>query len=378
MAANRGEWAELYVLFKLLGDGKIYAADENLNKNPNSYLEVLRIFREEANNVLTEYRRGLNVDIYIKDEPVISISATDFVHNADILLQTINTSSGRSFDVSEETAEFMNASQVHSVKAKNVSGFHNIGGKNDIVMEVRDHTMALVYIAGFSIKARGKSPATLFNTAKASAFVYKLNNATVADMNAINSLYTDKGGKDKNARMDYIRNHNIELEFVGNKISSDNDYSVFADNLDMIRGDMQAIWNYVILIHYMSTEKNKSSLSDICDILAAQNPLQKRNPHAFYEKAIKDFLYAAFSGMTASLPWNGLETVNGGYIVAKDNGDVLVYHTRSGEAFKTFLFKTTKIDRPEASENKGYPYAHVYEREGNFYIDLNFQVRFIQ
>lgn len=378
MAANRGEWAELYVLFKLLGDGKIYAANENLNINTESYLEVLKIFREETNNVITEYRAGLNIDIYIDNVLVTSIPATDFVRNAEILLRTINTSSGRVFDASQETADFMNLAKIRSIKAKNISGFRNIGGKNDIVMEIRDHTNSLVYIAGFSIKAKGKSAATLFNTAKASAFVYKLNNATVADMNIINSFFTDKGGKDKNARMDYIRNHNLHLEFVGNKILPNNTYSVFEDNLDMIRGDMQAIWNQVLLIHYMSTERNKTTLSDICNILAEQNPLNKRNPHAFYEKAIKDFLYAAFSGMTASLRWNGQETVNGGYIVAKDNGEVLVYHTRSGEAFKTFLFETTKLDRPEASEEKGYPYAHVYEIDGEFFIDLNFQVRFIR
>lgn len=378
MAANRGEWAELYVLFKLLGEGKIYAADENLNINTESYLDVLRIFREEANNVITEYRTGLNVDIYIGNVLAISIPATEFVRNADLLLHTITTSTGRSFDALQETKDFMHSAKIHSVKAKNISSFHNIGGKNDIVMEVRDHTMSLVYIAGFSIKAKGKSPATLFNTAKASAFVYKLNNVTAADVDSINSLFTDKGGKDKNARMDYIRNHNIGLEFVGNKILPNNTYSVFADNLDMIRGDMQAIWNQVLLIHYMSTERNKTALADICNILADQNPLNKRNPHAFYEKAIKDFLYAAFSGMTASLRWDGQEAVNGGYIVAKDNGDVLVYHTRSGEAFKSFLFATTKIDRPEASENKGYPYAHIYESCGEYFIDLNFQVRFIQ
>lgn len=378
MAANRGEWSELYVLFKLLGDGRIYAADENLNINTESYLEVLRIFREDAKNVITEYRTGLNIDIYIDNDLIISIPATDFIHNADILLRTITTSSGRSFNVLQETTDFMQTAKIHSIKATNISNFRNIGGKNDIVMEVRDHTMSLIYIAGFSIKAKGKSPATLFNTAKASAFVYKLNHATTTDMNNINSLFTNKGGKDKNARIKYIRNHNIELEFMGNKILPNNTYSIFEDNLDMIRGDMQAIWNQVLLIHYMSIERKRTTLSDICNIIAEQNPLGKRNPHAFYEKAIKDFLYAAFSGMTASLPWNGQEAVNGGYIVAKDNGEVLAFHTRSGEAFKAFLFNTTKIDRPEASEKKGYPYAHVYENNGDFFIDLNFQVRFIQ
>lgn len=55
MAANRGEWAELYVFFKLLGDGRIYTADDNLNRNPNSYLNILRIIREEIRAQIIEY-----------------------------------------------------------------------------------------------------------------------------------------------------------------------------------------------------------------------------------------------------------------------------------------------------------------------------------
>ena len=30
---NRGEWAEFYVLLKLLGDGRLYAANQLLKKN---------------------------------------------------------------------------------------------------------------------------------------------------------------------------------------------------------------------------------------------------------------------------------------------------------------------------------------------------------
>ena len=34
MTGNIGEWSELYTLFKLLADGKLYAADANTNKIP--------------------------------------------------------------------------------------------------------------------------------------------------------------------------------------------------------------------------------------------------------------------------------------------------------------------------------------------------------
>ena len=32
MSGNKGEWSELYVFFKLLSEGKVYAADENVLK----------------------------------------------------------------------------------------------------------------------------------------------------------------------------------------------------------------------------------------------------------------------------------------------------------------------------------------------------------
>ena len=30
LTGNKGEWSEIYVLFKLLAEGKLYAADEHL------------------------------------------------------------------------------------------------------------------------------------------------------------------------------------------------------------------------------------------------------------------------------------------------------------------------------------------------------------
>lgn len=51
LSANKGEWAELYVLFRLLGDGRLYAADKQLNKKLDSYLDVLNIIREEARDI---------------------------------------------------------------------------------------------------------------------------------------------------------------------------------------------------------------------------------------------------------------------------------------------------------------------------------------
>ena len=52
---NKGEWAELYVMLKLLGEGKLYAADNMLKKKLDTYLDVLKIIRQEFETQVLEY-----------------------------------------------------------------------------------------------------------------------------------------------------------------------------------------------------------------------------------------------------------------------------------------------------------------------------------
>ena len=39
--ANRGEWSEPYAALRIIGDGKIFIADENGERNPNEWMTVL-------------------------------------------------------------------------------------------------------------------------------------------------------------------------------------------------------------------------------------------------------------------------------------------------------------------------------------------------
>ena len=44
---NKGEWAEFYVMLKLLGEGKLHTANALLQKNLESYLDIIKVIREE-------------------------------------------------------------------------------------------------------------------------------------------------------------------------------------------------------------------------------------------------------------------------------------------------------------------------------------------
>ena len=47
ITGNKGEWSEMYVLLRLLSQGKIHAADENVEKIEDIFFPILKIMREE-------------------------------------------------------------------------------------------------------------------------------------------------------------------------------------------------------------------------------------------------------------------------------------------------------------------------------------------
>ena len=48
---NKGEWTEAYVFLRLLGDGRIYGADEHLKRDEHIYIDIVNIFKFEADKI---------------------------------------------------------------------------------------------------------------------------------------------------------------------------------------------------------------------------------------------------------------------------------------------------------------------------------------
>ena len=55
MPMNRGEWSEPYVALKLLGEQKIYMANEHGNINLSEWMTVLRLVRQVTKERLVCY-----------------------------------------------------------------------------------------------------------------------------------------------------------------------------------------------------------------------------------------------------------------------------------------------------------------------------------
>ena len=63
LSGNKGEWSEIYIFLKLLHDGRVYAADKDMNRLATVYLNILKILREETPGFLYEYNTGNPITI---------------------------------------------------------------------------------------------------------------------------------------------------------------------------------------------------------------------------------------------------------------------------------------------------------------------------
>jgi len=78
-------------------------------------------------------------------------------------------------------------------------------------------------------------------------------------------------------------------------------------------------------------------------------------------------------GMTPSKVWSGIYDATGGYLIVKENGDVLCYHIYNRNHFEDYLFNNTKL---ETASSTRHEFGNLYEKNGQFYFKLNLQIRF--
>ena len=405
---NRGEWTEAYVFLRLLGEGRIYGASADLVKDELTYIDIINVIRDEPDKLLI-FERFIKDEIayvqsYKGNEMLKIITSPELNERASYLYDKIRTiSTGDRKIKVPEIQEYMEGLSIDSPKA-NLSDRAKVkyGAKTDIIITTEDSFDHVRTVGGFSIKSHIGSPPTLFNSSSTSGFVYKIVGCDEDGMHRLN--YKDGFLDIINAIKD-----EYSLEFVGCR------NEIFEQNIRMIDWRMDEILSYAMLMNagYLNG-LDSTNISDISKALANLNPLGARNPHFFYETKLKNFLFASFAGMTASTEWNGRKRLTGGYIDVDREGELLYYRAISDDVFENYLFKHTYVDRPDrgimkelavreakafvdedrcltdmerkalifkngvcgAKRNKKGDFGYVYKDGNDFYIVINFQIRF--
>lgn len=358
LTGNKGEWSEIYTFLKLLGEGKVYAGDQNLNKIQDLFYPIIMILREERDGKYNYKLEDNNVVIQTpQGEVLLCVPAVDFLHEAEELLKVINSESG-TFAISA-IEDFMLRIHCYSLKAKS-------SDKTDIRIVLHDRRTRINSEMGFSIKSQLGGDSTLLNASKATNFKFKIVGAEFSDVeiNAINNLNPSRNKVVE--RYDAIKGKGARFEYTGMENPT------FRNNLIMLDGDLPVIIANLLLLQL---SKRVSNLKELAEEMTDLNPLgyDVNQASPFYEYKIKHLLTSAALGMMPATAWNGRFDANGGYLVVKKDGDVLCYHFYDRNRFEDYLFNNAYLER---SSTTRHDYASIIkEKDGALSFKLNLQVR---
>ncbi len=357
LKGNKGEWSEVYTLLKLLGDKEIFVGDKDLNRVPDLLYPIIKILRDESSGSF-EYTIEDEIKIIQEGKLILSIRIEEFKSKAKLLLAKIKESKSSSFVV-PEIEEFLSQIKCSSLKAGS-------SVKTDIRIVVHDLKTNLQPELGFSIKSQLGSPSTLLNAGKTTNFIYELKgDISRNDAESINLIETR--GKIK-ARIEKIYSQDYELNFL------DTEKDIFKNNLVLIDSLLPNILAEIVKIFYST---NYSKVSEIVLELERDNPLNfdTKYNHKYYEYKIKKFLTEIAVGMMPATVWEGIYDATGGYLIVKEDGEILAYHLYNRNEFEDYLYHNTKLDTASSSR---HVFGKIYNVDGKFFFKLNLQIRFIK
>lgn len=396
ISANKGEWSELYAHIRLLAEGNVFSGDENYNKIAEDSFPIVKILRREHRDdddtiYLVDSARHQILIRGGQDDAVIPQKELSIA--ANLLLQKIKEGSGSAFEI-PSILDFMKALNVHNVKASSLD-------KQDIRMVLHDMRVDRNREMGFSIKSRLGGKSTLFNSnADGTNFRYQIigdiSDEQIEYLNLISQRFRRK--KNHNYSNEEVEKQDTAfqqlkeeyksrkpaffsvwfslLEDWGYKIAYDNVVdSVFRNNLRNIDSTFHRILAACLICYYR--HNMGSSVKDIISRVAEIDPCELGDEDRlfWYELVMKRFLVIVALGMTANKPWNGIYTANGGFLVVKEDGDIVCYHFYDRNQLETYLLNNTAFETPSTSRHK---ISEVYrDANGKVYIKLNVQIRFI-
>lgn len=357
---NVGEWSEIYTLLKVLGDETLFAGNESLERLEDVVYPVLKVLRTESTGKF-EYTLNQNVVFVTSNgEELLNLPVQEFAKKAQRTLEKIlenKKQKNTTFSI-PEIENFMEQIHCKSLKAASSQ-------KTDITIVIHDEKTNQQPILGFSIKSQLGGASTLLNAGKTTNFKYKVNGLSKYQLDEINSISNPKKIL---KRISKIKELGGTFEF--DKIIN----NVFSNNLILIDSLLPQIVSEIILNFYTTSA---TTLTDLVELLENKNPLgfDNSNKHLFYTYKIKKMLTDIALGMTPAKVWSGKYDATGGYLVVKDDGDILCYHLYNKNEFEDYLLSNTRL---ETASTTRYSFAELYEETEQFYFNLNLQIRFIK
>lgn len=352
MAMNRGEWSEFYAILALLENPDMNLVDEKLEDITDELYRVKQLTLQERDTIIDYVlHNDLDVSVYFNNELIEEIDKLEIRDNKkklfNIITSAVAANGSFGIDNVQELLNKMTPSGI--IKSKSLS-------KEDLNAIVRDRRVGDDLLLKYSIKSSLGSPATILNASNYTNFIYEVKGFCVSDIERVNSINTKAKLID---RLKLIRSLGGKIIFSKIECQS------FDYNLRLIDSNMPEYLGNVLLNSYEYKNKNLKDLflknSDFSD-------------DSFALKKLGDFLEAVSFGFVPSIKWDGVNNVNGGLIIVKKDGRVVVLDLiYFRQKVIEYLVEETKLDSPSSAR---YHMLELYAENGRVFFKLNLQVRY--
>ena len=378
--ANKGEWSELYALYKLLSEQNLYPINKKNKNGQRLRMPILSILRHTEQYLKAEYKieEDGQVVINANGHNIIQIAKSDFYDIAPKLFEAIKKgapnedgTSDSSFEL-PEFDEFRKNTCCPNIKCYSKNLGNGEKDKSDLYIVIHDFVTGQTPIQGFSIKSEIGKPPTLLNATNLTNFKYKLSENLPEEMVAqINSMVNKRGQADIKGRVRAILEQQVSLEFSTINPNAKGDY-VFLENLMLVDSMLPQIVSNLLVLSYSEDTRILSSLTDK---LSEINPLgfpMKTNKKQ-YEAKVRRFVSDITLGMVPSAPWEAAHQAYG-LLVVNTKGEIDCYHIIYRKSLEDYLYENLKFETASASR---YGFGKIETgSDGCQYFTLNLQLRF--
>ena len=367
ISANRGEHSELLAFLRILHGGTVQVADK-AGEPRQSWLKISAI--ERPSDPGRRYViRDDNVIVMDESEKEIAVVPKANIKSiADGLHLQIKSASGASFYCASSDEAFQVLKLVGAKAASTV--------KSDLFLEVVSPVFqGEVLSLGFSVKSELGGLPTLLN-AGATQFEYRIEGCSADDALAVQEAVPRNKDKDYPGPMRLmpalaVSNARVVFESVVDP--------VFEQNLKMIDTSFPRILADTLMHAYLGGElalkdavRSPALLDELSNVLSLPLPMVER----IVKHKIKELLRQSALGMNPGRQWEGQVEAHGGWIIVKENGDVVCFHLINDDDFRDYLLSRTKFDTPSMSRHEaGYVYRQGDSSDAK--IKLSLQIRFV-
>lgn len=337
---NRGEWSEYTTKMSILGSKAIRVIDHELKTDSVCVVRSLSVSNKKYKLLGKSIYETTTLDDGKTSSRFVAFN-DDIQHALSVIHKRVKQGRG-SFEVLEAEA-LANRLGIET----SADYYHN---KGDVYLEYLKNCGNVSAPEAFSIKSFVGNNPTIMNASINSTRI-RLR-ITDLDNDTLNML------KQKNLR---VRDNVQKILSLGGGFR----WVSFSDTLDanLAALDAKKQLVFAVLAHFNKKEKGASKMAYL-------ETLSKDEKKGSFEAAMKRVLRAALTGMMPSEYWTGVGSISEKMLLAMPDGSCVAFLAKS--ALENYLYNHCYIDTPSQNKHK---YGFIYEEQGQWFIDLNFQIR---